>query len=53
MPNGDIITNQQDILTKISEFYANLFQYKDQELNNENMDQFLSNKTIREFREQI
>ena len=44
MPNGDNITNQQDILTKISEFYANLFQNKDQELNKENIEQFLSNK---------
>ena len=44
MPNGDNITNQQDILTKISEFYANLFQNKDQELNKENMEQFLTNK---------
>ena len=54
MPNGDIITDQQDILTNISEFYANLFQNKDQELRNENMDKFFSNKNYqREFREQI
>ena len=44
MPNGDIITDQHDILTKISEFYADLFKNKDQELNNESMDQCLSNK---------
>ena len=45
MPNGDIITDQKDILTRINDFYANLFRNKDQELNTETLDNLLRNKT--------